>query len=218
MIWNILIWIAVTAEECPKANCDGLGLDMYVCASKVDNEFLINDYGCPDDTTCLMTEVYVWYKSLLDENISDDIFKCIDSEGINIDPEIDQVKEEDVKCDSRPTGEMLEVDLHPKRCDSNKDCKLMNGELTECSCGMDGFKYCQPEWGSEVFEIFWFECDDGEIDIDYWKYYKKLYKYYAFYITAPDCASVIFEDLDFKKPDSAMMVYYGISLIIFLIV
>jgi len=215
MVWYLFILFAVLGQDCPVASCEGLELN--ICVSKQSDNLLINEYGCPDDTTCLIKEVYSWFETLKNNNINQSLYNCTSSDSVEIDLDIMNATDEDAICKDRNPGDMLELGLHPKRCTSNEDCRLLSGALSTCSCGLDGYKYCNPEWGSEVFEAFWYECEDGEVDLKYWKYYNRLYRYYPFYITAPDCSSRIFDDIDFVKPDSGYMIYLSIIGILMLI-
>lgn len=108
--------------------------------------------------------------------------------------------------------------LHPHRCDSDNDCVSINGIKGSCLCGFDGHAYCQPLWGSEVFEEMWEYCSDSEeLDYDYWLYWNTLQNYYTYYIETPDCGrSLFFELFELEdKPDNGLSLILGGIIIIF---
>ena len=41
---------------------------------------------------------------------------------------------------------------------------MKNGQTTSCKCGMDSKDWGQAAWGSEEFDGFWDDCDNGVID------------------------------------------------------
>jgi len=44
------------------------------------------------------------------------LYICTSSDSVEIDPDILNATSEDAICEDRQPGDMLEVDLHPKRC------------------------------------------------------------------------------------------------------
>ena len=64
-------------------------------------------------------------------------------------------------------GEMLLNDIHPRRCNTSDDCILRNLSTSPCVCGLDGYSYCQAQWGSEVFDGYWQECNASDNQLPY---------------------------------------------------
>jgi hypothetical protein len=171
-----------TVIACPVIDCGDQ--DIGVCASIEDGGVVLNERGCTKSTSCELLDLVDW-----NEN-SGTFLYCQEFE--------DQDSHEDsVHCPERDKNEALESDYHPVRCNSTQDCLTKNGNESECKCGMDGFSYCMPLWGSEVFENYWNFCEDGDGKTSYkvWNYYRLMYLYYNFYISAPDCALNIFYEL-----------------------
>lgn len=170
------------ALTCPAASCGSN--DIGVCGTVEDSEIILNDKGCTKNKYCKVNNLVDWY------NNAGTYLYCEDIDDGSKD-------KSDVKCGKRNKDQRLLQDIHPKRCQSSGDCVLRNGKETECLCAMDGFAYCLPEWGSEVFELFWEYCNDNDDTVTYeiWKYFSDLHDYYNFFIAAPDCAMLIFYEL-----------------------
>lgn len=178
-----LISLALSKETCPVYTCGTEAIG--VCASKEDGSIILNEIGCTATTYCKLTSISDWYFN------GGSYFYC---EEFSEDTE----STDDVKCGDRDKEEMLQEDIHPKRCNTTDDCILKNGQKSECLCAMDGFSYCQPEWGSEIFDLFWEYCDSSSgntVSYDMWNYWSELQNHYNYYIAAPDCAMNIFYEL-----------------------
>lgn len=46
--------------------------------------------------------------------------------------------------------EKLAQGQHPKECETNLDCKLVNGNYANCSCSTFQRKYCEPGFGDSI--------------------------------------------------------------------
>jgi hypothetical protein len=78
---------------------------------------------------------------------------------------------------------------------------------------MDSKYWCKAEWGSEVFDDFWDDCDDDAtldgLEYAWWKY---KYDNYVTLETAPDCADDVLYEWDYEDElkdeafDSAIVV------------
>ena len=67
-------------------------------------------------------------------------------------------------CGVRDETQEIKEGEHPKQCATDADCEMQNGQTTSCKCGMDSKYWCQAAWGSEEFDGFWDDCDNGVID------------------------------------------------------
>ena len=206
MFWIVFLFYTAWAD-CPIAQCQPLSVGE--CAKKESGKVHINGYGCTKDKTCLASEFENWYSS------SETVLMCTDE------PESSS-SSNDVECGTRDKNQMLakangEYVLHPKRCNSDSDCLLQNGSTSPCKCGLDGYSYCSPQWGSEVFDDYWEYCDagDGKVKFEIYEYYRDLHDNYPYFILAPDCARNIIEELKglATKPDCAVLAAVVLSLI-----
>ena len=161
-------------------------LDRYNCAAYNETVVTINAFGC-SELSCTLSSYLNWLSSGTSE-----VLKCVST--VYITPTVN-----DTTCPLRPAGEILvKGDIYPIRCVTNADCLLENGNTTECICGLDGYQYCQPPLGSEVFETLWNECDsDSErsVDGEVWTYYTTLQQLYVYQVSAPSCAQTILDEL-----------------------
>lgn len=193
-----LNFLLTLVTACPVTICGSN--DIGVCGYSNTSHIILNDKGCIKDEYCNVDSINDWR----DENGT--YLHCKQFED-------NDTTSDDVPCGQRDIHELLLEDIHPKRCNSSSDCMMMNGKETDCLCGMDGYFYCLPEWGSEVFDLFWDYCkdNDNKVTYDLWVYFKDLHDYYNYYVTAPDCAMLIFyelQNLD-SLPDSA----YGLVIL-----
>ena len=63
---------------------------------------------------------------------------------------------------------------------------------------MNGFAYCQPKLGSDVFEFMWDECNKNSMEMSqgskrFWEIYQEYYVYLA---SKPECSKDLFIELD----------------------
>lgn len=171
------------AAACPVVQCGTEPIG--VCGSRYSTTININYQGCTATTFCELENLFDWY------NNGGSYIYCKEFTSV------DTSAYADVTCGNRDESTFLLEDIHPKRCNTSDDCILKNSENSPCLCGLDGFSYCQPQWGSEVFDLFWTYCDvyNGTVPYSMWTYWENLQKYYNYYITAPDCAMNIFYEL-----------------------
>ena len=63
---------------------------------------------------------------------------------------------------------------------------------------MNGFSYCQPKLGSEVFEVMWDECSKNTMEMSqaskrFWELYQE---YYIILASKPECSKDLFIELE----------------------
>lgn len=172
----------ITVFACPIIDCGEQ--DIGVCARIEEDQIVVNSKGCTESTFCELLDLNSWY-----ENAGSYLY-CQEFDE-------DDSSKEDVKCPTRDKNQFLMDDYHPKRCNSTDDCQMKNGNYTNCECGMDGYSYCMPEWGSEVYDLYWSFCDENndKTTHEIWNYFDLIHEYYSYYVTAPDCAVNIFYEL-----------------------
>ena len=194
----LLNFVSSQLASCPIIQCGTT--PMGVCASNnimsppsnAYDSININYQGCTFTTFCEMMSLYPWYQN------GGSFLHCQEFSSVDTSNYPDQ------PCGPRPNNTMLSNDVHPRRCITDADCTLQNGSTSPCLCGMDGSYYCQPDWGSEVFNLYWDYCTaskNNTISYAYWSYFSALQQYYTYYIAAPNCATNIFNELQvFNSP------------------
>ena len=122
--------------------------------------------------------------------------ECIDvgiDHDIQVLPELKPSTDEEVSCPSRDPTRELEVGIHPKRCSSSEDCKLVSGEHSKCECGMDGKKWCTADLHSFVFDNYWIACQEGTITPAQQDWWQSRQQQYVLMETSPVCIDNISE-------------------------
>ena len=189
--------LPVLAITCPDTSCTDL--EVGVCATKSNSSIQLNKYGCPKGKCCFVTELQSWYNG--------------ETQHLNC-SEMEQEEEESVECPSAPSSQMLQEGLHPKRCESSEDCLAETGQKSDCVCGLDGFGYCKPLWGSEVFARYWEVCrENSQVSYQFWKYYQDLYNYYPEFVAAPVCSLRIFQEFQSLQEEPEFSVLLELSLL-----
>lgn len=180
-----LLWYLLVARVwgCVQVTCEQL--DRYNCASLNDTIINVNSYGC-SDRTCSIATFLPWQEEGSSNLLKCDAIVSTDSGTVA----------DSVLCDAKPTNQLLaNGDIYPTRCKSSADCLLQDGSYNACVCGLDGFQYCAPTMGAEVFHRLWELCDEtGQIDAEDWEHYQLLLKFYVQYTSAPSCALSIFSE------------------------
>lgn len=203
MIWLLVLHLA-HSQECPIAKCKSLDAD--VCVVIADMFLVVNDNGCYKDEFCNVTTAYAQWETRVH-----DVIYCQEI------PDHDYPSD-DFECGDRDLTQRLDAGVHPKRCKTDDDCLMGNGETTECECGLDGFKYCKPGLGSQVFDYLWADCDDngGDVTEEQWRYWLDYQTDYHFFVMAPDCARAIFYELEWLEsvPDYAAYLPAIVALIL----
>lgn len=165
-------------------------LDRYNCAAYNETAITINSFGC-SGRSCTLSSYINWVNS-----DPSGVLNC--AETIYFAPTANSTT-----CPSRPAGERLaNGDIYPIRCVTDADCVLESGNTTECICGLDGYQYCQPLLGAEVFDFFWKECASDlkrGVDGETWTYYSTLQQLYVYLVSAPSCARYTLEELAFLE-------------------
>lgn len=158
---------------CPFWTCKSL--DPNVCAIRKDREIIVNQDGCYDGFQCNLQVTGFFFSSV--ESL--DSFTCyqrgeIDKSVLIYPSYYDWQNSPECKYDPKTN---LDSGSHPKQCETDEDCKLINGEFTKCECSVNGRSYCKPSLNSDYFE-YWFDiCETGYADD---KLYNKLYNDYRF--------------------------------------
>mmetsp|Transcript_3060 Transcript_3060/g.6330 ORF Transcript_3060/g.6330 Transcript_3060/m.6330 type:complete len:224 (-) Transcript_3060:1574-2245(-) len=199
MLWLLAFVYLTQGQECPVAKCKELDPD--VCVIVADMFLVINENGCYKDEYCNVTNAYEQWDAR-----NHTVLYCEDLEDHDY-------SSDDFICEERDSTERLETGVHPKRCNSDDDCLMKNGLTTACECGLDGFKYCKPGLGSQVFDYLWADCEerDGEVTEEQWRYWLDFQADYHYYVMAPACARAVFYELEWlmSVPDLALGLAVG---------
>ena len=82
---------------------------------------------------------------------------------------------------------------HPKKCTSNADCTLANGNNGQCSCSLSGTKFCELNAADPELDLLYSSACNGDINATQLYYvYKSLYVILQDY---PSCAPSVFVDM-----------------------
>lgn len=82
---------------------------------------------------------------------------------------------------------------HPRKCTSNADCPLVNGNTGQCSCSLSGSQYCELNAGDPELEQLYTSACDADVNATQLYYlYKSMYVMLQDY---PSCAPTVFTDL-----------------------
>ena len=94
----------------------------------------------------------------------------------------------------RRAQKTLETGAHPKECVrpgyGDPHCLLKDGSFALCTCGMNGFHYCQVSEGDPEMDSLWEVCEGKNHNLTYaearfWYFYVG---YFTFLQTAPICS------------------------------
>jgi|688.fasta_scaffold755085_1 hypothetical protein len=161
------------ALNCPRWSCKSLTPN--TCAIRKEGEILVNEDGCWEGYQCNLQVAGFFFSS----PSSADSFSCylkgeVDKSQLIYPSYYEWKNSPECKYDS---GMNLASGSHPKQCEVDEDCELVNGELSKCECASDGKSYCKPSLNSDYFD-YWYEiCDNGYADD---KLYNQLYKDYLY--------------------------------------
>ena len=215
----LLIIALASAENCKKFTCKQLTQD--TCAAVLDDTLYVNTIPCNGTDTCSIAQITNWSMTHLPRQGP---LQCTGLEGIQFQMPYNETDAQDmVNCGERNYDERLVVEGHPKRCATNSDCLTQDGQEGLCTCGLDEFKWCQPKWGSMVFDNFWLQCEAHGGKMTKEEYYQWAF-YHDNYIklnSGPDCIRNLYEHRFFPKPveitlqDSMAGVLTGLLLILF---
>ncbi|CAG9324441.1 unnamed protein product [Blepharisma stoltei] len=199
----ILLLVYLAESTCPAIMCNSL--ETGAVALDSDGSVYVNFYGCPVGTYGSVESLMSWFKN------NGTVLFCHTLDTPSLD------SSESIDCLTFPGEELLADTVYPKRCNSSTDCLLKDGGYVDCLCGLDGYSYCMPGWGADVFDGYWEYCDKhhNKTPQTYWQYYKDLHTYYNYWIMAPSCAQTTFIEfvtLQAGLPNSGLyiIISYGI--------
>lgn len=186
----LILYLAQASLECPYMMCKSL--DDGVCAQIFDVSIWINDKGC-GEKICSAEKLYEVHRGYTFVKTDDyTIVKCYEDE----ETEPENIPNDKVDCFERNTDENLLEGSHPKICSTDDDCMIRSKTTTECKCGIDGKKYCQPMYGSNAFEEFWKRCEeDPKMYQKEWKLWNFAKEQYIPIVSAPTCGDDVLLEL-----------------------
>lgn len=82
---------------------------------------------------------------------------------------------------------------HPRQCNGDSDCSLVDGSYGFCTCGLDGKGYCQYEKGDNIFADL--AIAGNMSDTAQMLFLMTIIQLYPLYPTLPTCAADYFSDL-----------------------
>ena len=184
-VWCLSV-LPLLCTACIPVTCGQL--DRFNCAAYNTTVITVNSFGC-SGMTCTLRDLVEWLDS---EDAG--VLHCMPVPYYNYFGTATTSR-----CPERPLSQNpANGDVYPIRCESSSDCEIQDGSQTPCICGLDGFQYCKPLLGSQVFESLWATCeenDDRAIDSSTWEYYEILQQLYVYQVSAPSCAQALLEEL-----------------------
>jgi hypothetical protein len=193
------ILVAVMGVElCPVWSC--ALLDAGVCAEIDSGEIHMSTTGCAEGMFCSKSTILRFYSQLQIHGRDKGTIRCLDFSYDSDEPnefdedDVDDVEDE-VNCSLRNPDQELASGNHPKQCSFASDCRTREGKDGSCVCGMDGIYWCEPNWGSSVFNEFWESCMENHdrIDIDVYNWWSYRHEQYVDLQSAPECKTHLYE-------------------------
>lgn len=178
-----LLGFQKTIAGCPKVTCGDYS--SHLCAVFEDDSIEISPCLGPD-----ICDISNLYSDWLQGNTG---HACSSPQ---IDPQSDSIYDlMSLTCSYSPdTGKKL-IGSHPKKCNSNNDCELIDGSFSECNCGLsqNGYSYCKVSEGDEEALKMHESACAKKIDLFVWHLLRS--EFYVFLHDRPICAGFVFEDL-----------------------
>lgn len=172
-MWILLFLISGGySQDCP-VNLECAELQNGLCARVYRSELYLNGIGCPSyEQSCKYEEVMEFYQNNKNSEVAA-FMPCSLNEYPYSDEESKQLAE--YICNNRETlsNEKLANGSHLKRCSSDDDCLLENGNKAKCQCSaLLGYSFCNASLGDDIVSgIFDLACQ-GE--------YKRVAYMYAY--------------------------------------
>lgn len=179
----ILIFLTPTLASCPKIVCGSHS--SHLCSVFSDDSIQL--FPCLNGEFCNIQNLYTnWEEGktglecvhALENGSADSVFELM----------------RDV-CKNPPNAGKKLSGSHPKKCNSNNDCVLNDGSLSECKCGLSvsGYRYCEISEGDDLsVEMFNAAC---KTDLTKFLYLMMKVEFFVYLQDRPSCAGFVFEDL-----------------------
>lgn len=192
MYFFVFLLAEVFGGLCPVYQCS-LVPDL-VCAEWIRGEVFLSQQACREGLHCSLHE--------LQESVSGAPWgelQCVEKRG-----SIHQVFTNTKDCRHKDEDARLLFGSHPKRCASvggqDYACKLKNGKVAPCKCGLDGRAYCDLSDGDPEMNLFWEWCEASEVPeavSSFWELYTTYFTETLVTCTqtAPDCAFQLLDEL-----------------------
>ena len=114
---------------CPIWDC--LDLNSTVCARVEYDQIFINEDGCDNNEHCELDGVLKWYETKKNNGDTSGEYLCEANDDDTLDIEEDDDK---IDCGVRDGGQELADGFNPKRCETDADCLMKNGQNAPCVC------------------------------------------------------------------------------------
>jgi hypothetical protein len=197
----MVLLLAVAEAACIEAVCGTLA--SAYCAYQVSEDVLsVNSEGCSgscsvEDIEYLSVGSYIECASQAMQEISYSFSFSYSFDSTKLQSEYSwswSYEISSTQCGVRqPIKELREGD-YPKLCDSDFDCMLEDGTSASCSCSLDGSSYCVADFNSEMYNDFWNECDDDDLDQVESQYWYSVMSTYPLYVNVVECAMATFNE------------------------
>ena len=183
MIVLLLNFLNSVSGLCPKITCGTYS--SYLCG--IFSEDSIQISPCLDFETC---DILALHSSYQQGNTG---LQCKNSQIV---PESSSIADLMLlSCASSiDPGKRLNG-THPKQCNTNDDCGLIDGSLSDCQCGLsvNGHSFCEVSEGDDDYIAMKNAACDKNTDKFVWLLMKT--SFFVFLQDRPACAGIVFEDI-----------------------
>lgn len=177
-MWQLFL-LSACAAGCRPAECWELELDQ--CSVVEEGRLYVNSKGCPWDLHCSLIEVLASPTGLpcSETPIDLPLFTA--------------------HCGTRLPLKDFESGHSIVECESEQDCRLVDGSTTACQCGLrsDGRGLCVADLSNSVFDAYWEDCVDGRLyssdAVDMWSLHMALWPLQLSDLTCSDFFSELQE-------------------------
>jgi len=174
--------------ECPTYTCESLPSNTCASYSATDS-IKLNSDGCPSGSLCSISGVSLWMK---DSSLT---YSC--TAIPNTSTTTSTTTTVIPSCTSKNSQKSFKNQAISVTCNSDIDCKLVDGTSGNCVCvmGLETTGICEPDAANEqVFAGYWEDCGTENTlsaeEFAYWSYYKSVWVYTQ---SSVHCNDIFFE-------------------------
>ena len=176
----VLIWwlaIGVTADiRCPVVDCQPY--QEGICAVNAGSELHVNTNPCNPTETCSMTSLLEWWSTAQPQAQ----YLCSSQPALlrNSTLTVPQI------CLEAESAHEFKAGSGRLSCLSDEDCRLQDGSAAPvgtcvCTLQQSGLGVCMPDIQNPVFEGYWEDCSDENLEnleiLNFWSFYFSLWPY-----------------------------------------
>lgn len=177
LLW---LWLGLTQASCPRWNCASLPSD--TCVQWSQDRVLVNDAACSNSNYCSLAGIQA---SIRTANLTMDQGTVPCAHNFKFEPNPAYVIAGNLDCWLKDDKDRLREGTAPKQCSKtgweDEACRLANGHMAECLCGLDGNFYCGLGEAEPVLASYWQLCSAPYISKARQAYWAALREYYILF-------------------------------------